>query len=457
MKTALIWFRNDLRLSDNEVINKAVNENDKVVFFYCLDNFWLGQTPYGFDKIGAYRLKFLIESIDNLKQNLQSKGNDLIITIGQTENEIVKLFDEIKFTSIYLQEEFTSEELNIENKVATEIKKLNQKYEIDIKIKKIWGQTLIHKADIFFDFELRSNKTLPDIFTNFRTNIEKNNTPRKIIQSNKLDLNQTKVDLDWEKYSNLWNEIKSQLNTRVKDQSNKSAYKFIGGETQALARLNDYLYETNSIWTYKNTRNGLLGENYSTKFSPYLALGLISAKQIYWEIKKYEKIYGANISTYWVYFELLWRDYFKFVGVKYGNEIFKYNGIKSKKIKLNHNIEDAKPWLEGTTKEKFVNANMIELNESGWMSNRGRQNVASYLVHDLGLDWRIGAEYFESLLLDYDVTSNWCNWQYISGVGNDPRENRKFNIKLQQDKYDKNYKYIKHWLGEVGNNTLFDF
>jgi len=456
MKTALVWFRNDLRLKDNEVINRAVTENDKVIFFYCLDNFWLGQTSYGFDKIGTYRLKFLIESLDNLKQNLQTKGSDLIITIGQTEKEIVNLLNETKFTTIYLQEEFTSEELNIENKVYNEINILNQKNGIDIKVNKIWGQTLIHKSDIFFDFELKSNKTLPDIFTNFRTNIEKNNLPRKIIQNDDLDLNSTSIDIDWSKYTNQWNEIKTKLNTKVKKQSNKSAFKFSGGETQALERLDDYLYKTNSLWTYKNTRNGLLGENYSSKFSPYLALGLISAKQIYWEIKNYETIYGSNISTYWLYFELLWRDYFKFVGVKYGNEIFKYNGIKSKKIKLNHNIDDAKSWLDGKTKEKFVNANMIELNESGWMSNRGRQNVASYLVHDLGLDWRIGAEYFESLLLDYDVTSNWCNWQYISGIGNDPRENRKFNIKLQQEKYDKNYKYIKYWLGDIDNNTLFD-
>lgn len=456
MKTALVWFRNDLRLKDNEVINRAVTENDKVVFFYCLDNFWLGQTSYGFDKIGAYRLKFLIESLDNLKQNLQTKGSDLIITIGQTEKEIVNLLNETKFTTIYLQEEFTSEELNIENKVYNDINILNQKNGIDIKVNKIWGQTLIHKSDIFFDFELKSNKTLPDIFTNFRTNIEKNNLPRKIIQNDDLDLNSTSIDIDWSKYTNRWNEIKTKLNTKVKKQSNKSAFKFSGGETQALERLDDYLYKTNSLWTYKNTRNGLLGENYSSKFSPYLALGLVSAKQIYWEIKNYETIYGSNISTYWLYFELLWRDYFKFVGVKYGNEIFKYNGIKSKKIKLNHNLDDAKIWLDGKTKEKFVNANMIELNESGWMSNRGRQNVASYLVHDLGLDWRIGAEYFESLLLDYDVTSNWCNWQYISGIGNDPRENRKFNIKLQQEKYDKNYKYIKYWLGDIDNNTLFD-
>lgn len=74
---------------------------------------------------------------------------------------------------------------------------------------------------------------------------------------------------------------------------------------------------------------------------------------------------------------------------------------------------------------------MKELNETGWMSNRGRQNVASFLVKDLEIDWRLGAEYFESLLVDYDTTSNWCNWQYVAGVGVDPREDRYFNTTKQ--------------------------
>mgnify|MGYP001951331995 CR=1 FL=1 len=97
-----------------------------------------------------------------------------------------------------------------------------------------------------------------------------------------------------------------------------------------------------------------------------------------------------------------------------------------------------------------VNANMIELKETGWMSNRGRQNVASYFAKELLQDWRIGAAYFESMLLDYDVHSNYGNWMYVAGVGNDPRD-RKFNTKLQAKRYDENYKYRKLWL----EKTLF--
>jgi deoxyribodipyrimidine photo-lyase len=105
-----------------------------------------------------------------------------------------------------------------------------------------------------------------------------------------------------------------------------------------------------------------------------------------------------------------------------------------------------KQWINGEIAEPFVNANMLELKLSGFMSNRGRQNVASYLIHDLGIDWRWGAAYFEMQLLDYDVSSNWGNWAYIAGVGNDPRPFRKFNIKKQQEQYDPDGMFTNYWL-----------
>jgi hypothetical protein len=94
----------------------------------------------------------------------------------------------------------------------------------------------------------------------------------------------------------------------------------------------------------------------------------------------------------------------------------------------------------------FIDANMLELKHTGFMSNRGRQNVASYLCNDLKLDWRLGAAYFEQQLIDYDVCSNWGNWAYLAGVGNDPRGNRYFNIEKQASDYDKNGDYRNLWL-----------
>ena len=102
-------------------------------------------------------------------------------------------------------------------------------------------------------------------------------------------------------------------------------------------------------------------------------------------------------------------------------------------------------WINGDTIEPFVNANMIELKKTGWMSNRGRQNTASFFSKHLFMDWRIGAAYFESQLIDYDVHSNYGNWMYVSGVGNDPRD-RKFDISWQSEKYDPQKKFQKLWI-----------
>ena len=229
-----------------------------------------------------------------------------------------------------------------------------------------------------------------------------------------------------------------------------TAFPFKGGENEALKRLHSYFFESKKLGFYKKTRNGLIGIDYSSKFSPWLANGCISAKTIYWNVKKFEQEEIKNQSTYWLIFELIWRDYFKYISIKHGNDIFKIGGILKNNYTWFTNKKAIKNWINGETKDDFINANMIELKKTGWMSNRGRQNVASYFAKELKLDWRIGASYFESMLLDYDVHSNYGNWMYVSGVGNDPRD-RKFNTQLQAERYDPNYLFRKRWLQQ----TLF--
>ncbi len=179
----------------------------------------------------------------------------------------------------------------------------------------------------------------------------------------------------------------------------QSAFPFKGGETSALARLKFYLWDTRAVEQYKITRNGLLGSEYSTKFSPWLAFGSISPRRIFYELKKYERERVKNDSTYWVVFELLWRDYFRFIAAKYGNCLFYSGGVKKLKYKWNEDLDKFEKWAHGKTGVPFVDANMRELLHTGWMSNRGRQNVASFLTKNLCLDWRLGAEWFESLLV----------------------------------------------------------
>ena len=144
-------------------------------------------------------------------------------------------------------------------------------------------------------------------------------------------------------------------------------------------------------------------------------------------------------------FELLWRDFFKYISLKHGDAIFQITGILNKDYDWKSNDKALNEWINGNSKYDFVNANMLEIKHTGWMSNRGRQNVASFWAKELKQDWRIGASYFESLLIDYDVHSNYGNWMYNSGVGNDPRD-RIFNIESQAERYDTKREYRKLWL-----------
>lgn len=244
---------------------------------------------------------------------------------------------------------------------------------------------------------------------------------------------------------------------------------FKGGETAALARLQHYFWGSKALSEYKLTRNRLLGADYSSKFSPWLSFGNISPRYIAAMVKRYEAEHGANDSTYWLLFELLWRDFFRFASIGWGKRLFRIYGPRGEAAgtasgetkKWLQDYRLFKAWASGKTGWPFVDANMRELLLTGFMSNRGRQNVASFLTKDMDIDWRIGAEWFEALLVDHDPCSNYGNWQYSSGVGSDPREDRYFLIPKQAKDYDGRGDYMRHWLpelqkGKLGPAALFD-
>ncbi|MBU2319782.1 MAG: DASH family cryptochrome, partial [Gammaproteobacteria bacterium] len=211
---------------------------------------------------------------------------------------------------------------------------------------------------------------------------------------------------------------------------------------------------TNLPSHYKETRNELDGWENSTKFSPWLAQGSLSARQIKASIDVYERDHGANESTYWIYFELLWREYFHWYATLYGKQLFLPGGVTGKQTQGSYYAERFRKWSKGNTPYPLVNACMKQLNETGFMSNRGRQIVASCLIYELGIDWRYGAAYFEEQLIDYSVGSNWGNWQYIAGVGADPRGGRHFNLQKQTEQYDPKLHFIHKWQGQVFDTQL---
>jgi deoxyribodipyrimidine photo-lyase len=165
------------------------------------------------------------------------------------------------------------------------------------------------------------------------------------------------------------------------------------------------------------------------------------------ELRQFESEQGANEGSYWLWFELLWRDYFRVLHLKYGKQLYGAGGLNQSEKPI-HNPRGFEHWCSGMTGESIVDAGMRELKATGYLSNRLRQVVASYLIYDLHSDWCAGAAWFESKLLDYDVYSNQGNWLYIAGRGTDPRGGRRFNPQKQAQDHDANGSYRALWLSD---------
>ncbi len=425
-KRIIVWFRNDLRSHDHEALSKAVQTNAQIFPVYCFDPRQFSLTTFGFLKTGSFRAQFLLESITDLRNKLRSLGSNLIIRRGLPEVIIPELAIEISATDVYFHKETTSEEIKIE---ATLIDKLG----IGIKTECFWGHTLYHLDDLPFKIS-----SLPELFTSFRKEVEKSCTVNPIFPVPKLS---NIGDIEVGDIPTL-----VELGLEVPISDPRAVINFTGGETAGLERIDYYLWQSNLLATYKETRNGMLGGDYSSKFSPWLALGCVSPRYIYSQVQKYERERTANDSTYWLIFELLWRDYFRFVAAKHGDKLFKISGLQGINLPWSEDLDRFELWQTGKTGFPLIDANMQELAATGFMSNRGRQNVASFLTKNMGINWQMGAEWFESVLIDYDVCSNWGNWNYTAGVGNDARGFRYFNILKQSQDYDLDGKYVKHWL-----------
>ncbi len=431
MKRALVWFKTDLRLQDNETLVRAIEQNDEIIPFYCFDEDHFITTEFGFKKTGNFRTQFLFESLIDLNKNLIAIGSGLIIVKGKPEIEIFKLAKQYNVIRVFAKGEVACEELKTQAKVEKELLKINCSFET-------YNTTTLY-CEQDFHFEIQE---IPDVFTNFRKKIEK-------VVEIKNALNKP-IYIYSPSIKPMVLPVFEDLKQEMFEVDSRAAFQFKGGETEAWKRLEHYFFETKSLSNYKETRNELVGADYSTKFSAWLALGCISARSIYAQIKKHENEIIANDSTYWLTFELLWRDYFRFIMKKHKDRLFLQDGIQNKDKKLyKHEGSSFQRWQNAQTGNDFIDANMLELKLTGFMSNRGRQNVASYLCNDLKLDWRYGAAYFEQQLIDYDVCSNWGNWAYLAGVGNDPRTNRIFNIEKQASQYDINRKYRNLWLNKT--------
>ncbi len=430
----LYWFTRDLRLHDNAAL-LAASKSDMLLCVYVVDPRWFAPGPLQSKAMGDHRWRFLWQSLMALERSLRPLGQRVHIAYGEPETVISELVHSHDITRVIRSRQPGTDEARQWQVIKDQL-----------------------AASVFQQFDTLSLFTegslpmaladLPDTFSQFRKQIE--NVGER--QSERLRIRTLTALPPPPGFP------EDNRGDCPPIPEPKHPVNFSGGEAAGLARLNGFLYATHGVDRYKETRNALDDWEASSKFSPWLANGCLSARQVAETLIEYENSETKNESTYWLWFELLWREYFHWYAIKHGANLFRRDGVQRKRRQTTFYGHRFKAWCEGNTEYPIVNAAMNQLRETGYISNRARQLVASCFVNELELDWRYGAAWFEEQLIDYDVASNYGNWQYLAGVGADPRGLRQFNLAKQTQQYDPVGTFIDRWGGDaeqpVGLHTV---
>lgn len=391
---AIVWFKNDLRLHDNKTLHAAVQANHRIMPIFILDPRWCCSTIYGFRKTGAIRMRFIKDCVAALKESLQAIGSDLFIFEGLPEKIIPELIIKYNIGHIYTKQEFGCDEKNMVGKVE----------KICCCMKTKFYQ--YHTQNII-NFSLLNIENFPN---NFEDAISILNN--KELVGDVLPTISKLAKFDCANENNISIFEKYYCNDKIALNKN-NCVTFIGGEKVALQRLHDYLFLNKDIQQlHLNKRL-----NVSTKFSPWLAQGCLSARYIYLQVLQYSNENPDFKGAKTLLTNILLRDFFYVMFFKHNIKYFRQGGVYNKKLICIKDFEALQTWISAQTEDDYINANMLEFANTGWMNSIGRQYVSQYLSKNMLVDWRIGAAYFESQLIDYDVCLNYANWAEKAGVG----------------------------------------
>jgi len=408
----LVWFRSDYRVDDHPALWSAMQESYPII---AVTLFPKPTSLFGLSSPSNMRAQAQYDAIKHLHKKLAEMGIGLLVI--QDINQLSQI-DPTTIKKVFYHRLLGTEEAREEQQF--------QRYFPSATFIVKESYSLIHPDDLPFPIELT-----PNVFTIFRKKVENHtpiHSPLPAIKYQQKGPLYSMPDLEYFGFD----EVKIIVST---------------DEESALKRLQYYCLETRNVLQYKQTRNGMLHWDDSSKLSMYLSIGSLSPRRVYAVLQQAEEQFGANDSTYWLWFELLWRDYFYFVHWQEKSRFFMPWNLSTTLTPSKETFYHA--ILKGETGYPLIDANMKELTQTGWMSNRGRQNVASFFVHYCKLPWALGAVMFESFLLDYNVSSNIGNWRYVSGVGHDPRDHRVFNVVKQGIQYDPSTEYILKWLPQL--------
>ncbi len=434
MKRFAIWLLNDLRVRDHAALTQALRQNpEAVAFVYVWGEPHAAWGKHSFrplistaQRMHPLRERFLVESLVDLARAVAPAP--LFVLEGSLPQVLVQWARAQQITAVYSHLEYAPEEQRLQAAIQAALAAEG------IALHLVEGNQLYQRTQLPFAVE-----NLPWLFTRFRQLVE-----RHAIVEAPLPAPSALPPWPESVESGL-----DQFQARLDHLPPSPGYRWRGGETAALAQLQAYL--SGPVFTYKQTRNAFEGETFSSRLSPYLALGCLSPRTVQDELRKAEKRHGANESTYWLFFELLWREYFRWLLLKEGKHFFRAGGLRKLAMPWQQDEALFAAWCAGQTGYPIIDAAMRELQATGWTSNRARQTVASFLSKNLLLDWRWGASWFEYNLIDYDTASNWGNWLYQAGVGTDGRGFRWFDPIRQARLHDPQATFIKRWVPELAS------
>lgn len=426
-KKILFWFRRDLRLEDNVGLYNALKDSEKVALIFIFDKSILNDLPKE-DK----RVEFIYNTIKNLKKQLNEIGTDIIIEYDYSEKVIIESAKKFNVDAVYTNEDYEPFARKRDGNVKQELNKIN----IDFVLFK--DTVIFHKDEI-----LNNNKQPYTIFTQYKM------AWYKKLKSNDYQLT------DFTEYNNSFVQYKIEklitLDEMGFKETNISKTKIIPSIEGALKLFNSFL--KNSIKQYKVKRNipSLSGISY---LSLYNRFGLISIR--YLINKALNEISNANEeekeSVYIWIDELIWREFYMQLMYHYPHVVYEPFKIEFKDFPWENNLEWFWKWCNAQTGFPIIDAAITQLKNTGYMHNRLRMVVASFLTKHLNIDYRLGEEFFAHHLLDFDLSANNGGWQWCASTGCDTQPYyRIFNPIKQSEEYDADAKYIKKYLPIFNN------
>jgi len=405
-KKILVWFRNDLRLHDNEILVEAIAKSDDILPVYIFDPRNFQFTPQFTYHSGPLRAKFLVESVAALRAAFQKLGGNLLVLNGYPEDVLPELVEKYEISEVFHHREVAHEETQVSADVEDRLWKLR------INLRHFIGHTLYNKEDLPFPI-----KDIPDVFAQFKKKTERDAIVKDCFLTPE-EISFATVE-DWGDLPAI-DEIVSEgaMTSNIQDE-------LIGGEEAGLKHLTAMLEEGAPIYQ-KVIAKGTPGKpGFSSRLSAWLAHGCLSPRMVYWKVKEAEKIQGTNANFNQILLGLLWRDYFRFMFKKHGPHFFYDSALKPEQ-NFSKSSEDVlfEQWKNGETGNDYVDKYMRRLNETGFIPHAARLLLSTYLIYVLKIDWVKGAAYFEEKSIDYAPANNWCNWAMVAGGGKKAASNK---------------------------------